>query len=165
MLYPTMQGHLGAGHAGLLVQWPVPLYVYALLRLRDRGRLARIALAALFFFLSASGHTLQLIYVLMPLTLVYGLLLIVRREWAALRRARDRRAGSARSCLGVFLIPVLRATLALRRLHRGRRSVRYSADLLAVVTPSFRHPAVRPIWTTRAGAGRQYRRRARRTSA
>ena len=34
MLYPTMQGHLGAGHAGLLVQWPVPLYVYSLFRLR-----------------------------------------------------------------------------------------------------------------------------------
>ena len=30
MLFPTMMGHLGAGHAGLLVQFPVPLYALAL---------------------------------------------------------------------------------------------------------------------------------------
>ncbi|MCS7072180.1 MAG: hypothetical protein NZM00_11785, partial [Anaerolinea sp.] len=35
MLYPTMQGHLAAGHAGLMVQFGVPLSAYGLLRLRE----------------------------------------------------------------------------------------------------------------------------------
>lgn len=139
MLYPTMQGHLGAGHAGLLVQWPLPIYVYALLRLLDRGGWRQIALAALFFFLSAGGHTLQLIYTLLPVTVVYGLLLIARREWTALRRAVVA-AGIGAVCLGAFLFPVLRATLGTSAYTEEGGAVRYSADLLAVVTPSFRHP-------------------------
>jgi hypothetical protein len=34
MAAPTIQGHLAGGHGGLLVQWPLPLYVWALFRLR-----------------------------------------------------------------------------------------------------------------------------------
>ncbi len=145
MLFPTMQGHLGAGHAGLLVQWTVPLLVYALLRLREPRRSPertgwrRIALAAAFFFLSATGHTLELIYVLMPLTLVYGLMLMVRREWVALRRTVIAvLVGGA--ILAVFLIPVFRATFGTSAYTEEGGVVRYSADLLAVVTPSFRNP-------------------------
>ena len=138
MLYPTMQGHLGAGHAGLLVQWPVPIYVYALLRLRERGGW-RIALAALFFGLSAGGHTLQLIYVLLPVTAVYGLLLIIRREWTALRRTIFA-VGAGAIGLGAFLLPMLRATLGTTAYSAEGGAVRYSIDLLAAVTPSFRHP-------------------------
>ena len=139
MLYPTMQGHLGAGHAGLLVQWPVPLYVYSLFRLRERGGVRGIALTALLFFLSAGGHSLQLIYVLMPVTVVYGLVLIGQREWTALRRSVIA-AGIGALCLAIFLIPVFRATLGTAAYTDEGGSVRYSADLLAVVTPSFRHP-------------------------
>ena len=139
MLFPTMQGHLGAGHAGLMVQWAVPLYVYALFRLRERVGWRNILLAALFFFLSASGHTLQLIYVLMPITLMFGLWLLVRREWTSLRRAVI--AGVVGGiALGIFLIPVIRATLETPAYADEGGAVRYSADLLAVVSPSFFHP-------------------------
>ncbi|NWG16419.1 MAG: hypothetical protein HXY41_07265 [Chloroflexi bacterium] len=37
MAAPTMQGHLAGGHGGLLVQWPLPLLAYALLRLREQA--------------------------------------------------------------------------------------------------------------------------------
>ncbi|MDX2160931.1 MAG: hypothetical protein SF162_06360 [bacterium] len=49
MLYPTMQGHLGAGHIGLIAQWGVPLYTLGLFRLYDSQHsrpLVRIAAAA-----------------------------------------------------------------------------------------------------------------------
>jgi hypothetical protein len=139
MLFPTMQGHLGAGHAGLMVQWAVPLYVYALFRLRERGGWRNILLAALFFVLSASGHSLQLIYVLLPITLMFGLWLLVRREWTVLRRAVI--VGFVGViALGIFLIPVFRATLETPAYADEGGAVRYSADLLAVVSPSFFHP-------------------------
>jgi hypothetical protein len=139
MLFPTMQGHLGAGHAGLLVQWPAPLYVYALFALRRRGDWRSIILAALCFILSASGHSLQLIYVGLPITAVFGLALLARRQWAALRRvlAAVIIGGLA---LGIFLIPVIRSTLATPAYADEGGAVRYSADLLAVVAPSFLHP-------------------------
>jgi hypothetical protein len=157
MLAPVIQGHLGAGHGGLIVQWPVPLYVLSLFRLREAsgGKLSllrRIALAALLFFLSATGHTLQLIYVLMPLTIVFGLLLIARREWVALRRSVIA-AGIGAICLGVFLIPVFRATLGTAAYTNEGGSVRYSADLLAVITPSFRHPLFEHLDYTRQVLG------------
>ncbi|MBI1256856.1 MAG: hypothetical protein GC204_05255 [Chloroflexi bacterium] len=139
MLYPTMQGHLGVGHVGQLVQWPVPLYVYSLYRLRERGGWKGIALTALLFFLSAGGHTLQVVFVLLPVAAVYGLLLLARREWTALRRSVIG-AGLGAICLLLFLLPVLQATLGTTAYTDEGGSVRYSADLLAVVTPSFRHP-------------------------
>ncbi len=139
MLYPTMQGHLGAGHGGLLVQWPVPLYAYALLRLRERGGLRGLLLVSIFFFLSATGHSLQVIYVLMPITAVYGLLLIAQRDWIALRRAiiGVLIGGLA---LGLFLLPVLRATIGTSAYTDAGGNVAYSDDLLSIVTPSFFHP-------------------------
>ena len=139
MLYPTMQGHLGVGHAGVLVQWAVPLYVYALLRLREGGSWRGIVVAAIFFFLSATGHPLEVIYVLLPLTGVYVLMLIFRREWVALRRTVIAVVIGG-VLLGVLLIPVLRETLSTSAYADEGGSVRYSADLLAVFTPSFRHP-------------------------
>ena len=139
MLFPTMQGHLGAGHAGLLVQWPVPLYVSMLFRLRERGGWRNLVLAALFFVLSATGHSLQLIYVLMPVTVVFALALLARRQWAALRRVVIA-AVIGGLALGIFLIPVIRSTLETPAYADEGGSVRYSADLLAVVSPSFFHP-------------------------
>jgi hypothetical protein len=139
MLYPTMQGHLAAGHAGLIVQWGVPLYAWALLRLREHGGWRRIALAALCLLLSVWGHTLQLIYVVLPLTGVFVLALLLRREWRAL--ARVVAAGVIGGVLLVlFLLPVFRSTLGTAAYTDEGGGVRYSADLLAIVTPSFRHP-------------------------
>lgn len=139
MLFPTMQGHLAAGHAGLMVQWGLPLYVLMLFRLRETGGWRNILLAALCFVLSAAGHSLQLIYTLAPVTLLFGLTLLLRREWAALRRAVASALIGAVG-LGLFLIPVISATLATPAYADEGGTVRYSADLLAVVSPSFFHP-------------------------
>ncbi|HVU09646.1 MAG TPA: hypothetical protein VHD90_00155 [Phototrophicaceae bacterium] len=152
MLYPTMQGHLGAGHGGLIVQWPVPLYVYALLRLRERGGLRGILLASIFFFLSATGHSLQVIYVLMPITIVYGLLLIGQRDWIALRRAVIGVLIGA-IVLGLFLLPVLRATIGTSAYTDAGGNVAYSDDLLSIVTPSFFNPLFSHLDFTRRVLG------------
>ncbi|MEO8392281.1 MAG: hypothetical protein ABI700_04735, partial [Chloroflexota bacterium] len=137
MLYPTMQGHLGAGHAGLLVQWPLVIYVYCLLRLREQGGWRWMALVVIFFFLSLTGYTLQLIYATLPVTAIFGLMLIAERNWAALRRAVIAvLLGGV--LLGLFLLPVFSATVNTYQNASG--IVKYSADLLAVATPSFLHP-------------------------
>lgn len=138
MLYPTLQGHLAASHTGLIVQWPAALYGAALFGLRAQGGSARLLTSTLLFILAALGHTLQVITVLLPLTALFALLLIWRREWAALRRvivvALVGAAGVA-----LFIAPVAASALNPAFADEGG-AVRYSADLLAVVSPSFRNP-------------------------
>lgn len=139
MLYPTMQGHLGAGHAGLMVQWGAPLYVYGLLRLREDGSERRIFFAALMLLVTVWGHSLQVIYVVLPVSLVIVLWLIYRREWAALRRVIAAGVIGA-AAFSLFLFPVLASTVGTEVYADAGGSVRYSADLLSIVTPSFFHP-------------------------
>ena len=139
MLFPTMQGHLGAGHAGLLAQWPVPLFVYTMFRLRDGAGPRWIIASGLLFALSTGGHTLQAIYVLLPVCALFLLALLVRREWRALGRVITACALGA-VLLGLFLLPVLRETLTTSAYTDEGGAVRYSADLLAIVSPSFFHP-------------------------
>jgi len=137
MLYPTMQGHLGAGHAGLLVQWGVPIYIYGLFHLKDSRRW--IPLTALGFVLSAAGHTLQLIYVVLPLTAVFALGYLIRRDRLALFRLIAACVMGGVVAL-ILALPVARATFNTTAFEQTGDTVRYSADLLGVVTPSFNHP-------------------------
>ena len=45
MIFPTFQGQLAAGHIGLLALWPVPLFIYAVLRLETlTDKLSRLGL-------------------------------------------------------------------------------------------------------------------------
>lgn len=145
MLYPTMQGHLGAGHAGLMVQWGVPLYAICLIRLSGaqmrRDVIGWFALGVLMFMVSAFGHSLQVIYVLLPLTAIFLLRALLRREWAAAGRIIAV-AGVGALALGIFLLPVLREAFGTSVYADEGGSVRYSADLLSIATPSFRHPLV-----------------------
>jgi hypothetical protein len=162
MAAPTFQGHLGGGHAGLMVMWPAPLYLLALFKLRgsvgaqraaplqimkmrianlfgDRETRRWLALAILFFVLSNMGHILQLIYLLLPVTGVFMLTLLVRREWVAL--ARTILVGILGCAfLMIFLLPILQSTLNTPAYTDESGFVRYSADLLSVVSPSFYHP-------------------------
>lgn len=138
MLFPTMQGHLLAGHAGLLVMWPVPLYVYALLRLLEQPIRRWFALAVLFFVLSPGGHALQLIYVVLPITGVLLLALLWRRDWMGFLRALAVAVVGGLALL-IFLLPVIGETVETSAYDVGG-SVRYSIDLLGIVTPSFLHP-------------------------
>ena len=138
MLYPAVQGHLGAGHTGLLVQWPLPLFAWALLRL-DRATWRGVLLAGGLFVLGALGHTLQALYALAPLAGLILLRFAWRREWraAGMTVAAVALGGAA---LAIFGLPVFSATLGTGAYADEGGGVRYSADLLAVVTPSFFHP-------------------------
>ncbi len=160
MTAPTFQGHLGGGHAGLMVMWPAPLYLLALFKLRthrdaplpitktrtlilrlfgDRETRRWLALAILFFVLSSTGHVLQLIYLLLPVTGVFMLTLLVRREWVAL--ARTILVGILGCAfLMIFLLPIIQSTLNTPAYTDEGGFVRYSADLLSIVSPSFYHP-------------------------
>ncbi len=139
MAAPTFQGHLAGGHGGLMVMWPVPLFLYALFRLRDSTDRRLIILGALFFFLSPGGHLLQAIYVLLPSAVVFVVARVIQREWAWLVRGLLVMAlGSI--VLIAYQIPAARATFGTSAYADEGGFVRYSADLFAIVTPSFGHP-------------------------
>ncbi|MBZ0285669.1 MAG: hypothetical protein K8L97_33365 [Anaerolineae bacterium] len=146
---PTMQGHLAGGHGGLLVQWPLPLLALQLLAIsgqpsaqntRNLSIITRhLLLATLFFFLTPLGHTLQLIYAVMPLVGVISLTLIVQRKWIPLARVIGVSI-TGTILLALFLLPVFSATFGTSAYTDEGGGVTYSADLLSIVTPSFEHP-------------------------
>lgn len=142
MAYPTMQGHLAAGHVGLLAQWSVPLYVLALLDLlkaetRRQSVVSGLG-AGICLVLSALGSTQMPIFTTLPIT---AWLLV--RAW---RNGRDLRRIVAVLVIGglltaIFALPALAETLGSAASVRDEGgSVRFSADLLAVVAPSPYHP-------------------------
>lgn len=139
MLYPTMQGHLGAGHAGLLVQFGLPLFAFSLLRLRDHGGIRAIAFAAIMLLATAGGHALQIVYAGLPIAALIALWFLMRREWTALRRliAAGIIGGAA---MIAFLLPVFGAATETSAYADAGGAVRYSSDLLAIAAPSFLHP-------------------------
>ncbi|MFN8560046.1 MAG: hypothetical protein U0703_00045 [Anaerolineae bacterium] len=137
MLYPAFQGQLGAAHVDLLTLFPAPLYLYALLRLRDTPHPRRVILAgAILFVLSFLGNFLLLLYLIAPITALYGVRLLVSRDWLVLRRALATVVLGALLSLP-FVVPLL---LDSASLPAEEGAVRYSADLLGVVSPSFYHP-------------------------
>lgn len=144
---PTIQGHLAGGHGGLVVQWTLPLLAYHLLALGDMlprraenpPYRAHVLLAALFYFCLPLSHTLQFIYATMPLVGTLLLTLLVRRRWAALRRLLGVCVAGT-GMLFVFLLPTASATFGTSVYTEAGGGVTYSADLLSLFTPSFRHP-------------------------
>ncbi len=137
MIYPAFQGQLGAAHVGLLTLYPAPLLLYTLLHLRDTSHLRRTILAgALLFVFSFLGNILLLLYLTAPITLLYFVLVLIARDWRTLRRALLTVA------LGAILSLPFAVPLALDTLKAPPEagSVRYSASLLGVVSPSFYHP-------------------------
>jgi hypothetical protein len=139
MLFPAFQGQLAAGHTGLLVVWPVPLLALALLRLADKPGIRPVLIAAVCFLLSMLGSPLNLIYLTGPITLLLIVQAGVQRRAAAVRRiAAAALLGGALALL--FVGPFLLETAGQPARLREDGSVRYSADLLSIVTPSFYHP-------------------------
>lgn len=138
MAYPTFQGQLGAGHSGLLAVWPVPLYVLALLHLRDApapGWRSRAAVAFL-LMLSGMGSPLLLLYLTLPVTLF---VLWPLTRWGMLRRTLPALlAGAALAAL--IAVPGWLEASGTADAGRQSSSVLFSADLLAVVSPSFMNP-------------------------
>jgi hypothetical protein len=141
--YPTFQTHLAAGHTGLLALYPIPLYVWALLRLRETGRLHWIGIAALFFVASQWGSTQLLIMTLFPITLLFAFALLVRRDWAALRNTLITVLTGGIASL-IFALPLLLSTLDTPAYAQPTTGVvDYSTDLFGVIAPSFYHPLFR----------------------
>lgn len=139
MLFPTIQGHLFDGHAGLVAQWALPLFINCLFNYADYGGTRRFLLALLFFALSAMGHSLQVIYALTPLMALFMLARGARRDYVGLARSA---AVLIAGCLFLllFLSPILAPTLNEPRLTAVGGHVRYSIDLLGLVSPSFANP-------------------------
>lgn len=146
MAYPTMQGHLAAGHIGLLAQWSLPLYALCALRSCEssmdatnwRGIWSRTTVAgALFLALTGLGSTQMPLFTTAPLTIF--LLLRARRYQLPLHRMMlILLLGGL--LMSIFAVPTLLE--ALSGIAGGEEGgvVRYSADILAAVSPSFLHP-------------------------
>lgn len=152
MLYPTMQAHLGAGHGGLLVQWPLALAAWALLRLRECGGRRALALAAGACALTGAGHPLQPIYALAPLAAVLLAWLLLRHERAAAGRVLLA-VLLGMGALLAYLAPTFAAVFGTPAIAEAGGSVRYSLDALAPFTPSFLHPLYGQLAYTRAVLG------------
>ncbi|MDX2140539.1 MAG: hypothetical protein SF123_20820 [Chloroflexota bacterium] len=184
LAYPAIVAHLGAAHTGLLHQWTVVLYAWAVLTLtlnpspsgrgtfgtfwfpftpeksagltgvppfalREKGlgdegdgRMnpaptgRQIILVTVAFLLVGFTHTIQIIYAVVPITLFFVVGLLWRRAWGALARLAAAWAVAA-LVLAIYLLPVFGAASSY---SDDGGDVRYSADLLAPVTPSFLHP-------------------------
>ncbi len=146
MIFPIMQGHLFDGHLGLLVQWTLPLFLIALFDFADLGESRRFMIAVGLFLLAAMGHTLQIIYALAPLSALFLLARLHRRDFVGAMRLL---AVALTGCLLLllFLSPIIGVTLNTPRYSETGGYVRYSIDLLGIVSPSFANPFWRDIAT------------------
>ncbi len=144
MAYPTFQGQLAAGHTGLLALWPVPLFIYAIMKLqdsieRDETPFRWLLLSAFLFTMSLWGSFTLLIYIVGPVTLLLLTQQISRRQWRGLRLTL------AAVLLGglleiIFIGPFLLEQWRNPTLVTAGDPVAFSADLLTLVTPSFQNP-------------------------
>jgi hypothetical protein len=145
---PVMQGHVSAGHVEVLAMYGLPLFALCLWRILYRGAGWRTAgWGGVWLALSCLGITSQIIYNVMPLVLFMGVYFLLWERQRVFRRAAPLRdqpwaRAAAMIALGgaillIFFGPLLtsqgRAEIdALAETGR----VRYSADLLAFVSPS-----------------------------
>ncbi len=153
LAYPTFQGQLAAGHTGLLVLWGIPFYTYGLFRLQDTQNRRWLLFTALFFCLSLLGNTLLLVYFLLPVTGLFVLTLLWQHRWSALRWS------IAAIILGgmvslPFLLPVALDMFSAPARLQESGDVAFSADLLAIVSPSFQHPLFGQLEYTHRVLGR-----------
>ena len=141
MTFPLFQGHLAEGHAGLILGWASPLYIWALFRFTStQDHIWRWLFASiLFFYLSTTGHILQSIYVLIPLTGTFLLGKLCLGDWQAVRRIMGMGILASIVLLAALFPAILDATSETSYASTGGYS-RYSADLLAIASPSFFHP-------------------------
>ena len=142
MIFPTMQGHLAAGHAGLLAQWPTPLFILLLFEFADSGGSRRFLGTVFCFLLAALGHSLQILYLLAPLTALFLLARLYKRDFVgAARLVAVALTGCA--VLLVFLSPVLAEAFQRSSSFAGPGHVRSSVDVASVFSPA----ATNPFWS------------------
>jgi hypothetical protein len=150
MTFPTMQGHLGAGHVGLLAQWGLPLFAWWMMRYRrvpKRGSLMEEALlcvpGAMFCVITVLGSTQMAVFTTVPLAIF--LLIRARADAIWLRRSIVT-LFLGMALAAIFIVPAVLDTLRAPALVRDEGGiVRYSSDALAVVSPSPYHPFYAPL--------------------
>ena len=139
MIFPVFQGHLFDGHAGLMVQWAIPLLIYSLFEYADSGERRWFLWSVLFFVLAPSGHMLQIIYLLLPLMGLFLLARLYQRDYIGCSRVIG--VGIIGGViLLLYLSPVINDTLQTSQYAKAGGHVRYSVDLLGVASPSFQNP-------------------------
>jgi hypothetical protein len=144
LAFPMAQGHLFAGHGGLLVMWPAAFWVDALLELRANPRRGAFIRAALWAFVTPWGHTLQAIFVVLPVGGIFALLQLLRREWraAALTIAS---VAVGMILLAAWVLPV--ASDAFSDTYTGDQGyLTFSADVLSPLTPSHLNPLLGQVF-------------------
>jgi len=139
MIFPVFQGHLFDGHAGLMVQWAVPLLIYALFEYTKNGEWRWFGWAVLFFVLSPSGHMLQIIYLLLPLIILFLLARLYQRDYIGVTRTIWVSIVGG-GLLLLYLSPVVSETLQTSQYTDAGGYVRYSIDLLGIASPSHLNP-------------------------
>ena len=144
MVFPVFQGHLFAGHVGLLAQWPVPLLLYFLFSYVQHGGKLRFLATLLLTFMAALGHSLQAVYLLAPLMGLFFVARMMRRDYVGAARL-SLVAVTGAFALALFLMPVLPSTLETSSYREAGGHVRYSIDLLGIVSPSFENAFWRDI--------------------
>lgn len=144
MVFPAMQGHLFDGHAGLMAQWPVPLFLLSLFTYVDAGRKRWFALSVMFFLLAALGHSLQFFYLHAPLIALFALARLYRRDYVGASRTVTLALVGTLLLVG-YLLPAIETTLQSPHYQEAGGYVRYSIDLLGLVAPSFENPFWRDI--------------------
>lgn len=143
-VFPVFQGHLFDGHAGLMVQWALPLLVHSLFEWMEKGERRWFWLSVLFFLLTPSGHMIQIIYALVPIFLLFILARLYKGDFVGMTRIGMVGIVGGLIML-VFLSPVIGETLQTRQYTEAGGYVRYSMDLLGIVSPSFFHPLWKDI--------------------
>ena len=139
MIFPVFQGHLFDGHAGLMVQWAVPLLVYTLFEYINTGRRRWLGLSIIFFVLAPAGHALQISYLLLPLMAMFVLARFYKQDFIGVTRILS--VGFVGGViLLVYLLPTVGDTLQTSQYVESGGFIRYSVDLLGVATPSFQNP-------------------------
>ncbi|MCB9458624.1 MAG: hypothetical protein H6670_03160 [Anaerolineaceae bacterium] len=141
MAAPVFQSHVADGHSGLIVMWPFPLYLLALFKLVEAPRLnwRWLAAAVIFFLLSPMGHILQSIYVLLPISGLFWLARVWKKDWRGAGRVLL--VGLIGGVIyALYLLPVVVDILAEPAYSGTQGYVRFSLDALAIATPSFFNP-------------------------
>ncbi len=155
MAAPTFQAHFGEGHNVHHSLAFAPLFVLALLRLRSATGPSRrrwFVAGALCFALVSGGHALNVIHMLLPLTTLLVFKRLLQRDWRGLTQLLLLCLAGALLQL-LFVLPVFSTTLESPAYTESGGDVRYSLDLLGVITPSFYHPLYGQLGFTREVLG------------
>lgn len=148
MAFPAAQGHLAVGHLGILTLWPVPLLVICARRvLYGTASWRTVGWGAAWFALAGLAYVSHLVFVILPLVVVWGLVLLARdreRLWTRglpPREQRGLRLGAIFVLGGLLLVPFYGPLLtSAGRAELGDVAetgrVAFSADALGFASPS-----------------------------